>query len=299
MIVALRRFLRSDHVAGWVFAGPAVLLIVVFGVVPIVWSALMSFQKTNLLSTPEWIGLDNYRALGKDPLFKTSAVHAVIYAALFVPLSVGGGLFAAVALNRRIRGIRIYRLAVFVPVVVSTIATSIMFLWLFDPQFGLANWLLGKVGLGPFGFFTSSNGALYSIIAMTVWGWIGFDAIIYLAALQGVPQELLEAAAIDGARSWSIFRNVTLPLLGPATLFLVVFSSINALQVFDEIYFLTGGNGGPGTATYVPVLYLFKLAFQQGIAGYAAAIAYVLLTVILILTVIQLWVGKRMVYYAS
>jgi len=295
--VSVRRILRSDHVAGWAFAFPAVALLIAFGVVPIVWSALMSFQKTNLLSTPEWIGLANYRALPKDPLFKTSVVHAVIYTVLFVPLSVGGGLFAAVALNRRVRGIRFYRLAVFVPVVVSTIATSIMFLWLFDPNFGLANWLLGKIGLGPFGFFTSSTGALYSIIAMTVWGWIGFDAIIYLAALQGVPQELLEAAAIDGARSWSIFRNITLPLLGPATLFLVVFSSINALQVFDEVYFLT--KGGPGTATYVPVYYLFTLAFQQGIAGYAAAIAYVLLTVILILTVIQLWVGKRMVYYAS
>ena len=132
---------------------------------------------------------------------------------------------------------------------------------------------------------------------MTVWGWIGFDAIIYLAALQGVPHELLEAAQLDGARSWSIFRNITLPLLGPATLFLVVFSTINAIQVFDEVYFLT--KGGPGTATYVPVLYLFTLAFQQGIAGYAAAIAYVLLVAILILTVIQLWVGKRMVYYAS
>jgi multiple sugar transport system permease protein len=295
--VNVRRIMRSDHVAGWAFAFPAVALIIAFGVVPIVWSALMSFQKTNLLSTPEWIGLDNYRALPKDPLFKTSMVHAFIYAALFVPLSVGGGLFAAVALNRHIRGIRFYRLAVFVPVVVSTIATSIMFLWLFDPNFGLANWLLGRFGLGPFGFFTSPDGALYSIIAMTVWGWIGFDAIIYLAALQGVPLELLEAAQLDGARSWSIFRNITLPLLGPATLFLVVFSTINAIQVFDEVYFLT--RGGPGTATYVPVFYLFTLAFQQGIAGYAAAIAYVLLVAILILTVIQLWVGKRMVYYAS
>jgi multiple sugar transport system permease protein len=295
--MSARRIVQSEHFAGWAFAFPAVLLIVVFGVVPIVWSALMSFQRTNLLSTPEWIGLQNYRALAKDPLFKASIVHAVVYTALFVPLSVGGGLFAAIALNRRIRGIRFYRLAVFVPVVASTIATAIMFLWLFDPNFGLANWLLEKIGLGPFGFFTSSDGALYSIIAMTVWGWIGFDAIIYLAALQGVPQELLEAAAIDGARSWGIFRNVTLPLLGPATLFLVVFSSINAIQLFDEIYFLT--KGGPGISTYVPVYYLFTLAFQQGIAGYAAAIAYVLLVVILVLTVIQLWVGKRMVYYAS
>jgi multiple sugar transport system permease protein len=172
-----------------------------------------------------------------------------------------------------------------------------MFLWLFDPTFGLANWILGKLGLGPFGFFTSSDGALYSIIAMTVWGWIGFDAIIYLAALQGIPQELLEAAAIDGARPWGIFRTITLPLLGPATLFLVVFSSINAIQLFDEVYLLT--NGGPGTSTYVPVFYLYQLAFAQGIAGYAAAIAYVLLVVILILTLVQLWVGRRLVYYAS
>ncbi len=146
--MSVRRIIRSDHVVGWAFAFPAIALIVAFGIVPIVWSALMSFQKTNLLSTPEWIGLDNYRALPKDPLFKTSIVHAMIYAALFVPLSVGGGLFAAVALNRHIRGIRFYRLAVFVPVVVSTIATSIMFLWLFDPNFGLANWLLGKVRAG-------------------------------------------------------------------------------------------------------------------------------------------------------
>jgi multiple sugar transport system permease protein len=295
--VNARRVLQSDHVVGWAFAFPAVALLLLFSIVPIVWSALMSFQRTNLLSTPEWIGLDNYRALSKDPSFKTSMVHAAIYSVLFVPLSVAGGLFAAIALNRRIRGIRVYRLAVFVPVVISSIATAIMFLWLFDPNFGLANWLLGKVGLGPFGFFTSSQGALYSIVVVTVWGWIGFDAIIYLAALQGVPQELLEAAAIDGARSWGIFRNVTLPLLGPATLFLVVFSSINAIQLFDEVFFLT--KGGPVTSTYVPVYYLYKLAFEQGIAGYAAAIAYVLLVVILILTVVQLWVGKRMVYYAS
>lgn len=292
-----RRIIQSDHVTGWAFAFPAVFLIVLFGVVPIVWSALMSFQRNNLLSTAQWIGLENYRALAKDPLFETSMVHSAIYTIIFVPLSVGLGLFTAIALNRRIRGIRFYRLAVFVPVVVSTIATAIMFLWLFDPYFGLANWLLGKIGLGPFGFFSSADGALYSIIVMTVWGWIGFDVIIYLAALQGIPQELLEAAAIDGAGHWSIFRSVTLPLLGPATLFLVVFSSINAIQLFDEVFFLT--KGGPGTATYVPVLYLYFLAFTQHIAGYAAAIAYVLLVVILILTVIQLWVGKRMVYYAS
>jgi multiple sugar transport system permease protein len=292
----VRRVMTSDHVVGWAFASPAVLLIIVFGLIPIVWSALLSFQKTNLLSPPQWVGLANYRALPKDPYFSQSMVHSAIYTVLFVPLSVAGGLLTAIALNRPIRGIRVYRTAVFVPVVVSTIATVIIFLWVFDANFGLANWLLGKVGLGPFAFFTSSNGALYSIVAMTVWGWIGFNVIVYLAALQGIPRELVEAAEIDGAGNWGIFRNVTLPLLGPVTLFLVVWSSINALQLFDEVYLAT--NGGPGTATYVPVFYLYKLAFQQGIAGYAAAIAYVLFAVILVLTVAQLLVGKRMVHYA-
>jgi multiple sugar transport system permease protein len=288
---------QSDHVAGWAFVLPAVILIVVFGIVPIIWSALLSFQRTNLLSPPEWIGLANYKALPNDPLFRASVEHSVIYTVLFVPLSVAGGLLAAIALNRRIRGIRLYRTAVFVPVVASTIATAIMFLWLFDPTFGLANWLLGKVGLGPFGFFESPNGALYSIVGMTIWGWIGFNVIIYLAALQGIPQELVEAAEIDGASRWGLFRNITLPLLGPATLFLVVWSTINALQLFDEVYFLT--RGGPGTATYVVVFYLFDLAFQQGIAGYAAAIAYVLFVATLVLTIVQLLAGKRFVYYSS
>ncbi len=290
-------WLQSDNVAGWAFVLPAVLLILTFNIVPIIWSALLSFQRTNLLSPPEWIGLQNYAALSKDPLFKASVEHSVIYTVLFVPLSVAGGLFAAIALNRRIRGVRLYRTAVFVPVVASTIATAIMFLWLFDPTFGLANWLLGKVGLGPFGFFESPNAALYSIVGMTIWGWIGFNVIIYLAALQGIPQELVEAAEIDGAGRWGLFRNITLPLLGPATLFLVVWSTINALQLFDEVYFLT--RGGPGTATYVVVFYLFDLAFQQGIAGYAAAIAYVLFVAIMVLTIAQLLAGKRFVYYTS
>ena len=294
----VRRIMRSDHVVGWAFAFPAVALLVAFGLVPIVWSALMSFQKTNLLSTPEWIGLANYRALPKDPLFKTSMVHAVIYAALFVPLSVGGGLFAAVALNRRIRGIRFYRLAVFVPVVVSTIATSIMFLWLFDPQFGLANWLLGKVGLGPFGFFTSSE---RRALLDHRDDRVGVDRV-RRHHLPGGAARACRRSSSKRPRSTALGRGASsgtsrCRCSGPATLFLVVFSSINALQVFDEVFFLT--KGGPGTATYVPVLYLYKLAFEQGIAGYAAAIAYVLLIAILILTVIQLWVGKRMVYYAS
>jgi multiple sugar transport system permease protein len=296
-VASVRKALQSDHAAGWAFAFPAVFLIVLFGVVPIVWSAVISFQRTNLLSPPEWIGLANYKALAKDPLFKQSVVHSVIYTALFVPLSVTGGLLAAVALNRKVRGIRWYRTAVFVPVVVSTIATVIIFLWLFDPTYGIVSWILSKLGFGQVGFLESSTGALYSIVGLTVWGWIGFDVIVYLAALQGIPHELVEAAEIDGAGTWGIFRNITVPLLGPVTLFLVIWSSINALQLFDEVYLAT--RGGPGTATYVVVFYLYDLAFNQSVAGYAAAIAYVLFIAILVLTAVQLLAGKRLVHYSS
>ena len=205
---------------------------------------------------------------------------------LFVPLSVGGALLIAVALNRPLRFIRLYRTAVFVPVVASTIATSIIFLQLFDPNFGLINWALGTVGLGPYGFLQDPDQALYAIVILTVWGWIGFDVIVFLAALQGVPRELIEAAMIDGATPFGAFRRVVVPLLGPATLFLVVWSTINALQLFDEIYFLT--KGGPLFSTYVLVYYVFDLAFQKGLAGYAAAVAYTLFAAILVLTAIQL-----------
>jgi multiple sugar transport system permease protein len=295
--VSVRRALQSDHAAGWAFAFPAVFLIVLFGVVPIVWSAVLSFQRTNLLSPAEWIGLANYKALSKDPLFRQSIVHSAIYTALFVPLSVTGGLLSAIALNRKVRGIRWYRTAVFVPVVVSTIATVIIFLWLFDPTYGIVSWVLAKLGFGQVGFLESASGALYSIVGLTVWGWIGFDVIVYLAALQGIPPELVEAGEIDGAGRWGLFRHITIPLLGPVTLFLVVWSSINALQLFDEVYLAT--RGGPGTATYVVVFYLYDLAFNQGVAGYAAAIAYVLFVAILVLTAVQLVIGKRMVHYSS
>jgi multiple sugar transport system permease protein len=293
----IRRALASEHAIGWTFAGPAVLLVVVFGLVPIGWSFLLSFQRSNLIAPPRFTGLDNYRFLLKDPTFREAAQHTLVYTALFVPISVVGSLFLAVALNRKIRFIRFYRLSVFVPVVASTIATSFMFLWLFDKNYGLANYVLGKVGIEPFGFFDSTHSALFSIVAMTVWGWIGFDVIIYLAALQGIPRELIEAAEIDGASRWSVFRNITVPWLGPATLLLIVWSSINALQLFDEVYFVT--HGGPLHSTYVLVFYLFTLAFTQGVAGYATAIAYVLFVAILILTIVQFWVGSKVVHYSS
>jgi multiple sugar transport system permease protein len=294
---ALRRALGSEHLAGWAFTLPAVVLIVIFGIVPIVWSAIMSFQANDLVSPPHWVGFANYRALQHDPQFAASVRHTLVYTVLFVPLSVTGALLVAWALNRKLHGVRFYRLAVFVPVVTSTVATGIIFLWLLDPVFGLVNFFLGKLGIPPQGFLEDPNQALFCIVAMTIWGWLGFDVIIYLAALQGVPQELIEAAEIDGAGKWSSFRNVVLPFLRPATLFLVVWSTISALQLFDEIYVTT--RGGPLGSTTVVVFYLYQQAFQFFNGGYGAAIAYVLFIAILIITIVQLKIGGRRIYSNS
>ena len=294
---ALRRVVGSEHFAGWAFVAPAVILIAVFFLIPIGWSLLISLQANNLIAPAHYVGLANYRALTKDPQFRSAIGHTLLYTAIFVPVSVAGALGLAVALNRKIRGIRFYRLAVFVPLVTSTVATGIVFLWLLDPTFGLVNYALHAVGLPQQQFLQDPNEALYCIVAMTVWGWLGFDVIVYLAALQGVPEELLEAAEMDGASRFSRFRSIVVPLLGPATLFLVVWSTINALQLFDEIYVTT--RGGPLGSTTVIVYYLYQQAFQFFNGGYGAAIAYVLFLAILVVTLIQMWVGRRRVYYTS
>jgi multiple sugar transport system permease protein len=172
-----------------------------------------------------------------------------------------------------------------------------MFMWLTDPTYGIVNSALHAVGLPLQGFLQDPNQALLVIVAMTVWGWLGFVVIIYLAALQGIPGELLEAASIDSASQWSIFRRITWPLLSPATLFLVVWLTINSLQLFDEVYLTT--RGGPLYSTTVIVYYLFDQAFNFFRAGLAAAAAYVLFLAILVVTLIQFWLGRRLVHYSS
>ena len=292
-----RGILGSEHVAGWLFVLPATALIVLFGIVPIGWVVILSLQHNDLLTAPTWVGLGNYRTLVHDPVFRDSIRRTIVYTILFVPLSVGGALAVALLLHAEIRFSRFYRTAVFVPVATSTVATGIIFNWLLDPTYGIANYLLGKVGMGPYGFFQDPDQALYAVVAMTVWGWLGFDVIIYLAALQGIPQDVLEAAALDGAKRWATFRHVVLPLLSPATLFLIVWSTINALQVFDEIYVTT--RGGPLQATTVLVYEIYNEAFVVFHAGYAAAVAVVLFLITLVFSVIQLWVGSRRVHYSS
>jgi multiple sugar transport system permease protein len=295
---AVRRALDSEQFTGWSFVTPGVAIIVLFGAVPILWSAVMSFQHSTLLtpSTP-FAGVANYRQLVHDPVVAQAIQHTLIYTALFVPGTMAVGLFLAVAMNRKIRLISLYRTAAYATMAISTISEAIVFIWLFDPSYGVANYSLSLFHLPQQQFLNSPAEALYVIVAMTIWGWSGFAVVVYLAALQGIPRTLLEAAAIDGAGPWRTFRRVTLPLLSPASLFLSVWLTINALQLFDEVYLST--QGGPLNATTVLVYYLYDQAFQQFNFGYASAIAYFLFLVIIVITVIQFRVGKRFTYYRS
>jgi multiple sugar transport system permease protein len=293
-----RRLRRVESLTGWAFVTPAAVIILTFGAIPIVWSLIMSFQHNDLLSghTP-FIGLTNYRHLAHDPAVLSAAEHTIIYTALFVPGTMIVGLFLAVAMNRQLRFMWLYRTAAYATMAISTISEALVFIWLFDPSYGIVNYAFKLVGLPQQQFINSPSQALFVIVIMTIWGWTGFAVVIYLAALQGVPKELTEAAAIDGAGRWASFRRVTLPLLSPASLFLAVWLTINALQLFDEVYLST--QGGPLGATTVVVYYLWLQAFYFFKAGYASAIAYLLFIIILVATAIQFRVGRRFTYYRS
>jgi multiple sugar transport system permease protein len=295
---ARARVARSEHFTGWAFVTPGVVIILLFGAVPVIWSAVMSFQQSNLLSpsTP-YVGLRNYRAMVHDPVVAQAVGHTLVYTALFVPGTMIAGLFLAVAMNRKIRFISFYRTAAYATMAISTISEALVFIWLFDPSYGVVNYLFSLVGVPQQQFLNSPSEALYVIVVMTIWGWTGFAVVIYLAALQGIPQPLIDAAATDGATRWQTFRRVTLPLLSPASLFLAVWLTINALQLFDEVYLST--QGGPLNSTSVLVYYLYEQAFQDFNFGYASAIAYFLFLIILVVTAIQFRVGRRFTYYRS
>ena len=295
---ARRRPSASEQLTGWAFVTPGVAIILLFGAVPIVWSAVMSFQRNNLLTgnTP-YVGLRNYRLMLHDPVVAQAVEHTFVYTALFVPGVMIVGLFLAVAMNRKIRFISVYRTAAYATMAISTISEAIVFIWLFDPSYGVINYFLSLVGIPPQQFLNSPSQALFVIVAMTIWGWTGFSVVIYLAALQGVPQMLMDAAAVDGASKWTTFRRVTLPLLSPASLFLAVWLTINALQLFDEVYLST--QGGPLNATTVLVYYLYNQAFVNFNFGYASAIAYFLFLIIIVVTAIQFRVGRRFTHYRS
>ncbi|GAA1700187.1 sugar ABC transporter permease [Kribbella yunnanensis] len=285
-----KRRIMSDGATGWAFVSPSVLLILGLSVVPVVWSLLLSFQVNDLVSPSEWVGLANYKALVQDPTFGAAVKHTLLYAVLYVPLSVVGGLAIAIALDRKIKFIGLYRTLVFVPFVVSAAAQGVLFSFVLDPEFGVANSLLHKLGLPAQGFFSDPAQALPLLVVISLWSGTGFCVIVYLAGLQGVPAELVEAARIDGAGRFAVLRHVVLPALSPVTVFLLLFQTINALQLFDLVFVTT--KGGPLGSTTVIVYFIWEKAFKSFTAGYSAAAAYALAVALLVIG-IALQISRR------
>jgi multiple sugar transport system permease protein len=276
---------------GWAFAGPATLLVVGLSIFPAVWAFFISRTKWNGIAPAADVGWRNYQRIVSDPDAIAAARHTLLLTVLFVPGSILLGILIAVALNQKIRLIGFYRTCIFVPYVASAAATGILASFVFNPQFGAANEALRRLGLPAQQFLESPGQALFVICLIALWGEVGFCAVIYLAALQDIPKELVEAATVDGASKWRVFRHITLPELRPVTVFTAIWQTITAMQLFDLIYTTT--RGGPLNSTQTVVYYIYELAFQTQRLGYGAAVAYLLFAVTMVLTVCVIWYNRR------
>lgn len=282
---------RAATVQGWGFVLPAMVAVVGLSLFPAAWALLLSAQEWNGFAPPVMVGLANYQAMFADADLRAAVGHTLLYTALFVPASVLLGLLLAVVLNRRVMLIGIYRTAIFVPFVTSAAATGILASYLFNPQYGLANSVLRALHLPQQGWLEDPNQAMVVIAIMSLWGQAAFTTVIFLAALQDVPAELLEAARIDGANRWQAFWHVTFPQLAPVTVFATVWQAIGAIQLFDLVYTTT--RGGPLHATETVVYHVWTSAFRELEFGYASAVAYGLFGVTLVITLAVVGYARR------
>lgn len=267
----------------YVFMLPAILGLLIFTVGPMLVSLYLSFTDYDVLGSATWIGLDNYRQLLGEPLFWKSLRISAIYSIISVPTGLVFALALAVLLNQKMPGVYFFRSVFYLPTVISGVGVALLWRWMFNPEFGVINTLLAKIGIQGPGWLTSEDWALPALIITSLWG-VGGTMLIYLAGLQGIPQELYEAAEIDGAGLRKRFRYVTLPLISNVTFFNLVLGIIGALQVFTDAFVMTGG--GPNNSTMFLAVYLYRNAFQYLNMGYASALAWVMFMIVLVLTLL-------------
>lgn len=280
----------------YLYIAPAVIGIVLVTGGAIVASFLIGLTEWDLVSAPKWAGFRNYQLLFESDLFWTVFRNTFYYVVLAVPLSIAGSMMLALLVNRKIRGITFFRTVYFFPVVSSMVAVALIWSWLYNPEFGLINYLLREVfGIDGPRWLLSSDWAMPAIAVMTVWKGIGYNMLILLAGLQSVPQTLHEAALIDGAGSTRRFFSITLPMLSPTLFFVLVITLIGSFQIFEQTYVLT--QGGPANSTLTLSFYIYQNAFQFFRMGYATAMAYVLFAATLVVTLLQFRLQKRWVYY--
>lgn len=277
------------------FLGPHLVGMLVFLVVPILASLVLSFAEWDLLTPARWLGLDNYAALLTDDNFWEALKHTFFFIIGYLPLVLALGLGLALLMNQKLPGRLFFRVAFFLPVVSAWVAVALLWKWLLNPRYGLVNWLLGLVGIEGPGWIFDPNWAMPSIILASVWKDLGFVMMILLTGLQAISPEYYEAASLDGAAGWRMLRSITIPLLSPTIFFVVVISLVNSFQVFDQVYVMTAG--GPAGSSQVLVGEIVNNAFRYSRFGYASAMSWVLFALIFIVTLVQLWLQRRTVHY--
>ncbi|RPK41484.1 Lactose transport system permease protein LacF [Streptomyces sp. ADI92-24] len=270
----------------WLFLVPTLLVFGLFAWWPIVRSLLLSFQQTNLVEPAVWVGLDNFRTLFDDPLLATAVGNTVFFVVLGLLIGFPAPLILAAIMSTVRRGAGVYRFLVYLPVVIPPVVAILLWKWFYDPGSGLFNNVLGKVGLGPYAWLESSDSAMLSLVLEATWAGMGGAVLIYLAAMVGIPGELYEAAEVDGAGIWRRIWHVMLPQLRSVIGLLLLVQLINTVQVFTEPYVFTGG--GPENSTLTVLLLIFRYAFQDGEYGQAAALSFLMVLTLALLSAVYL-----------
>jgi multiple sugar transport system permease protein len=292
---AQRSKLRKNLVA-YSFILPNFLGFAIFTLVPMVFSLLLAFMNWDGAGAITWAGLDNFRRMFRDTTFRIALVNTFYYVLGTVPLTMAASLGLALLLNQPLRGRNFFRTTFFFPYVASLVAVAVVWNMIFHPAMGPVNQLLTQLGVeNPPRWTASVSWAMPTVIMASIWKGMGYYMVLYLAALQGIPAYLYEAAEIDGASTWQRFRYITLPMLTPTTFFVSIMLTIASFKVFDLILVMTGG--GPGRATNVLVIHTYNMAFKEFRYGYSSAIAMVLFAIVLIITIVQFRMEKRWVNY--
>ncbi|GJN95746.1 sugar ABC transporter permease [Mycobacterium marinum] len=282
------------------FVAPNLAAVAMFLLFPLGFSLYMSLQNWDLFRAPTFVGLQNFAKLfTSDPLFLIALRNSVVYTAGTVVPTVLISLVVAAVLNRKVPGIGFFRTIVFLPLAISSVVMAVVWQFVFDTNNGLLNIILGWIGVGPVPWLIEPRWGMVSLCLVSVWRSVPFATVVLLAAMQGVPETVYEAAKIDGAGEIRQFVSITVPLIRGAMSFVVVISIIHAFQAFDLVYVLTGPNGGPETGTYVLGIMLFQHAFSFLEFGYASALAWVIFAILLVLTVLQLRITRRRSWEAS
>ncbi|HOZ37617.1 MAG TPA: sugar ABC transporter permease [Anaerolineaceae bacterium] len=285
---------RKEALNFYIAIAPWLVGFILFTAGPMLISLVTSFTDWDLLTDPQWVGLENYRNLATDPNFIQSIKVTLTYTAAYVPLDMIGGLLLALLVRPRLKGIGVFRTIFYLPTVFSGVAFVVVWLWMLNPNGGLINLVLGWFGIEGPRWLLDPKYALWSLVMMSFWGW-GRSMALYLGGMQSIPGELYEAAAMDGAGSFRQFFKITLPLLSPMIFFNLVLSVIATFQSFTSAFVAT--NGGPLDSTLFLVLYIYRQAFEYFHMGYAAALAWVLFAIILVLTLVLLRSQKFWVFY--